>query len=404
MTQPDVLSADQAVERLLASVTPLDATQSLSLLDGLGRVLAEDVVSALANPPFDNSAMDGYGVRWADLAADGATTLPVTLRVAAGDAPGAVLPLGHAARIFTGAPVPSGVDTVVPQEVCQADAGAVTLSRPASTGENIRRLGEDFNIGDVVLRRGAVLRPQEIGLAAAIGHSHLKVFARPKVGFFSTGNEVTDPGQPLRAGGIYDSNRYTMLSLLRLVGCDPVDMGILPDDKAAITAALDRARGQVDVIMTSGGVSVGEEDHVKPAVQALGEIDFWRVSIRPGRPVAFGRVGQTPFIGLPGNPVSGMVCFMIFARPYLARLGGCRRTDLPVTLVPSAFAFRKRPGRREWLRGWLESGQAVAFGNQGSGLITSMVAAQGLIDVPEDSTGFDVGQMVRFISFADLWV
>ena len=398
-----VLSADAAVQRLVDSVVPLQATETLSLLDSLGRVLALDVVAGLANPPHDNSAMDGYGMAWADLAADGPTTLNIGLRVAAGDAPGAVLPAGLAARIFTGAPIPVGVDVVVPQENCQAGDGVVTLSRPRHAGENIRRKGEDFNIGDVVLRAGTVLRPQEIGLAAALGLGQLSVFARPKVAFFSTGDEVCVPGQPLKPGGIYDSNRYAILSLLKTMGCEPVDLGILPDNKAAIIAALEHARSLAHVIMTTGGVSVGEEDHVKPAVEALGRLDFWRVSIRPGRPIAFGQVGEIPFIGLPGNPVSSMVCFMIFARPFLARLAGRTSFALPHQLVPAGFAFAKKPGRREWLRGWVADGQAQTFGNQGSGLITSMVAAQGLIDVAEDSSGFAIGDLVPFIRFAELW-
>ena len=399
----EVLSADAAVARLVASVSPLSTTLSLPVLDCLGRVLAVDVATQLDNPPHDNSAMDGYGVRLADLAPTGMTTLTVGLRVAAGDALGPHLPPGQAARIFTGAFIPDGVDTVIPQEVCQTGEGTVTVPRPQAVGENIRRRGEDFSIGQVVLSAGKLLRPQEIGLAAAIGQSHLAVMAQPKVAFFSTGNEVCDPGQPLKAGGIYDSNRYTMLSMLRQMGCQPLDMGILPDDRDAIIAALQGAQGLADVIMTAGGVSVGEEDHVKPAVEALGRIDFWRVAIRPGRPVAFGQVGTTPFIGLPGNPVSGMVCFLIFARPFLARLAGRANWDVPGQMVPADFAFHKKPGRREWLRGWLRDGRAVAFPNQGSGLITSMVAAQGLIDVPEDSPGFEPGQMVRFLSFAEFW-
>ena len=405
MTQApdDTLTADQAVARLVASIAPVETVESAPLMACLGRVLARDLVSALANPPHDNSAMDGYGIRLADLAPAGPTTLPVRLRVPAGDAPGAVLPLGEAARIFTGAPIPRGVDAVLPQEVCQAADGSVTLSGPVAAGENIRRKGDDFDVGGIVVKAGSVLRPQEIGMASAIGLIDLPVFARPKVAVFSTGNEVCDPGQPLKPGGVYDMNRYTIISLLRQAGCDPVDLGILPDDRQAIMAALQDAASRADVIMTSGGVSVGEEDHVKPAVEALGAIDFWKVSIRPGRPIAFGHVAGTPFMGLPGNPVSSMVCFMVFARPFLARLSGRAHTALPMISVPAAFKFKKRAGRREWVRGWLEDGRAHGYPNQSSGVLSSMVAAKGLIDVAEESEGFEPGDMVRFVSFAELW-
>ena len=397
-----VLSADEAVARLVARARPLGTQRVLPLSQALGRVLACDVTAGLDNPAYDNSAMDGYGVRLADCRAAGETTLPVGGRSAAGDAPGATLPVGQAVRIFTGAPVPLGVDAVLPQEACRADQGTVTLSRPRP-GENIRKRGEDFQQGQVVLRAGTVLRPPELALAAALGLAGIAVFDRPKVAYFSTGNEVCAPGQPLPPGGIYDSNRFALQALVQQMGCDGVDLGHLPDNLADITAALRAAEHQADVILTSGGVSVGDEDHVKNAVQAVGEIDFWRVAIRPGRPVAFGRVGQTPFLGLPGNPVSGMVCFMIFARPFLARLAGRSGAPLVHTLLPARFGFRKKPGRREWLRGWVQEGQVMSFPQQGSNLLTSMVAATGLIDVDEHSEGFAPGDLVRFISFADLW-
>jgi molybdopterin molybdotransferase len=404
----DMLRTDDAVAQLTAAVAPVTDSETVPLLDALGRILAEDVVAQRDNPPADNSAVDGYAVRFADLAADRAVTLPVTLRIAAGSPPGQTLAPGTAARIFTGAPLPAGTDTVLAQEVCRVDGESVELPPVKKAGGNVRHAGEDFRTGDAVLKAGIHLRPQELGLAAAIGRGALAVRRTVRVAVFSTGDEVCDPGRPAPPGGIYDSNRFTVMAMVRLLGGQAVDLGILPDRREALIDALGQAAEHYDLVLTSGGVSTGEEDHVKGAVEALGSLDFWRVAIRPGRPLAFGRIGRTPFLGLPGNPVASMVCFMIFARPLLMRLAGRNAWPLPLRRLPAGFDFKKRPGRREWLRGWIEAEGTPAavlrrYPREGSGILSSMVAAQGLIDLAEDQEDIAPGDMVGYIPFAELW-
>ncbi len=404
----DMLLTEDAVTRLVDSVRPVPGVETVPLLEALGRVLAEDVVAERCNPPYDNSAVDGYAVRFADLLPGTTTLLPVGLRISAGMAPDQRLATGSAARIFTGAPLPEGADTVLPQEICRADGAAVELPPMRKAGANLRKAGEDFQVGDVVLAAGRRLRPQEVGLAAAIGRPSLPVRARPRVAGFSTGDEVGDPGTAAPPGSIFDVNRFTVMAMLTLVGCVPIDLGILPDRRDAVTTALARAADGVDAVLTSGGVSTGDEDHIKAAVESLGALDFWRVAIRPGRPLAFGRIGGTPFLGLPGNPVASMVCFMIFARPLLLRLAGRSSWRLPMRRLPAGFDFKKRPGRREWLRGWVEAdGTADAvvqrFPREGSGILTSMVAAEGLIDLPEAMAEVAPGDPIGFIPFAELW-
>lgn len=403
----DMMPADEAVRRLAASAAPVAGTEELPLLGALGRVLAEDVRSDRDNPPHDNSAVDGYAVRHADLAAGAETSLPVALRISAGDPPGPELPPGAAARIFTGAPVPVGADTIFPQEVCRLEGGDVIVPAAKGPGQNLRRRGEDFFAGDVVMDRGILLRPQELGLAASVGRGTLTVHRKVRVAVFSTGNEVRDPGGDAPPGCIYDSNRFSLMGLLLQLGAEPVDLGILPDRAEVLHRALSNTMGRYDLILTSGGVSTGEEDHVKRVVESLGALDFWRVAIRPGRPLAFGRIGATPFLGLPGNPVASMVCFLMFARPLILTLAGRKTYEFPVISVPAGFAFKKRPGRREWLRGWLETrgegAVAMRFPSEGSGILTSMVAAQGLIELTEDMDGVAEGTSVRFLPFAELY-
>lgn len=403
----DMMRTEDAVRRLIAAVLAVTEIERVSLHDSLGRTLAENVQSDRDNPPYDNSAVDGYAVRHGDISSQSETTLPVSLRIPAGAVPGEPLPPGTAARIFTGAPVPVGADTVIPQEPCREDGTAIILPAVKKPGANVRKAGEDFRVGDVVLKQGALLRPQEIGLAASVGRADLLVFRRVRVGVFSTGNEIRDPGGDAPAGCIYDSNRFTVMSLVRALGAEAGDLGILPDNRQTIIDALADAAPHYDLMLTSGGVSTGDEDHVKGAVEALGALDFWRVAIRPGRPLAFGRVGDTPFIGLPGNPVASMVCFMMFARPLVCALQGRTRFAVPAVSLPAAFSFKKRAGRREWLRGWTEvsaDGRLIVqrFPSEGSGILTSMVAAQGLIELDEDLDGVTGGDLVRFLPFSGL--
>lgn len=403
----DMMTTESAIRALVDAVQPVAETETLPLLDALGRVLAEDVRSDRDNPPHDNSAVDGYALRHGDLSPNSETRLPITLRIPAGAAPGETLAPGCAARIFTGAPVPLGADTIIPQEPCRVEGQQVTLPAVKKPGQNLRKRGEDFVAGDVVMRRGALLRPQELGMAASVGRAELTVYRRPRIAIFSTGNEIRDPGGDAGAGCIFDSNRFSIMGLVRQIGAEPVDLGILPDTFAAVHSALEKAQGLYDLVLTSGGVSTGDEDHVKNAVEALGALDFWRVAIRPGRPLAFGRIGITPFLGLPGNPVAAMVCFMIFARPLLLKLAGRASWDFTAPVVAAGFSFKKRPGRREWLRGWVEMREGIAtacrFSAEGSGILTSMVEAQGLIELPEDLDDVQQGTMLRFLPFAELY-
>ena len=381
--------------------------EAVPTVETLGRILAEDIVSDRAVPPHDNSAVDGYAVFYEDLNADGETRLPVTGRVAAGHPLGREAVRGEAVRIFTGAPMPNGMDTVFMEEDTSLDGDVVILPNGLKHGSNRRFAGEDVKIGDTIIRAGKRLRPQEIGLAASVGRDKLKTFKRLKVAVFSTGDEVRDPGGDAPAGCIYDANRYAVMSLLMGMGCAVTDLGILPDDKDAIIAALDAAKSDHDVLMTSGGVSAGEEDHVKSAVESLGSIHFWRLAIKPGRPIALGQVGDASFIGLPGNPVAAMVPFLMIAQPVLRRLSGETGYQPNRFPVVSGFDYKKKPNRREWVRVRVEVSNegtvtALKHHSSGAGILTSMVDADGLVEVPEDIVRLEIGDMVTYIPFNGL--
>ncbi|MGL4807735.1 MAG: molybdopterin molybdotransferase MoeA, partial [Giesbergeria sp.] len=341
---------DEALAALLARAQPLPGTESVPTLQADGRVLAQDLVSALQVPAFDNSAMDGYALRCADVAAAGAV-LPVSQRIAAGSA-GAPLQGGTAARIFTGAPVPPGADAVVMQEDCVAqDDGTVRVQSVPHSGQNIRRAGEDIALGRAVLHAGTRLAPAALGLAASIGLEHLPVARRPRVALLSTGDELVMPGQvppqQLPPGAIFNSNRFFLRALVQRLGCELTDLGMVPDQREATLAALREAAAGHDVVLTSGGVSVGEEDHIKPAVQALGSLDLWQVAIKPGKPFAWGRVGQAHFLGLPGNPVASFVTFAVLVRPFLLRLQGVRDVLAQSIAARADFTWSKADKRRE---------------------------------------------------------
>ena len=405
-------SLDEALAELLSHAAPLPRTSTVSTFDADGRVLAQDLVSALQVPPQDNSSMDGYAVRSADVTQTG-TVLTVTQRIPAGTAGTQVAP-GTAARIFTGAPIPPGADAVVMQEDCEAlqepqgDVRVNTVPRP---GQWIRRSGEDVTRGSVVLSRGARLTPAALGLAASIGMHELEVVARPRVALFSTGDELVMPGEvspaDMPAGAIYNSNRFFLRALLHRLGCEVTDMGIVPDQRDATVQALREAAVSHDLILTSGGVSVGEEDHIKPAVQTLGELSLWQIAIKPGKPFAYGRISGPPqgachFIGLPGNPVSSFITFLVLVRPFLLKLQGAAQwTEAPVPMTAS-FAWPRADKRREFLRARRNAqGGLDLFPNQSSGVLTSAVWGDGMIDNPAGRT-IAPGDTVQFISFAGL--
>lgn len=401
----ELLPLTEAVERLLASTRPIVETEKVSTFDALGRVLAHDLKSTLDVPPLDNSAMDGYALRVADVPAAGAV-LPVSQRIAAGQV-GAALQPGTAARIFTGAPVPPGADAVVMQELCSVQGDAVRIDTLPQPGQAIRRRGEDVREGSLVLARGTRLTPQALGLAATVGAATLAVTRRPRVALFSTGDELAMPGEPLKPGAIYNSNRYFLRGLLQALGCEVADLGIVPDKLDATREALRRAAEGNDLIVTSGGVSVGEEDHLKPAVQAEGRLDLWQVAIKPGKPLAFGEVRAshgrpTLFIGLPGNPVSSFVTFMVGVRPVLMALQGMAWHEPQGVPMRADFDWPKPDKRREFLRARRNAGGGLElFANQGSGVLTSVVWADGLVDLPPGQA-VRAGDMVRFLPMAEL--
>ena len=412
----DMLRAEQAVAALVGAVECGLGTERVPLMAGRGRILAEALVSGLTVPPHDNSAVDGYAVNSADLSADAEMRLPVVARITAGHPSAEGVPRGAAARIFTGGVLPAGVDTVVPQEACRVEAGEVVLPAGVKHGANTRRAGEDVRAGDVVVAAGTRLRPQEIGLAAAVGSTGLTVYRRLRAAVFSTGDEIRDPGTPAGAGCIYDSNRDAVAALLEALGAEVTDLGILPDRFEAVRDGLDAAARKHDLIVTSGGVSTGEEDHVKQVVEALGGLHLWRIAVRPGRPLAVGIVRGVPFVGLPGNPVAAMATFLMVVRPMLLKLMGAKpmgaasgpSSSRPVPVRARAgFAFRKRVGRREWLRGRLAPGAdgfpiVERFPVEGSGILTSMVWAGGIVDLPEGLAGVAKGDFVDFLPFSEL--
>ncbi len=401
---------NEALAQLLAAVQPINAVEQGALLDLDGRVLAQDVVSALHVPPQDNSSMDGYAVRLQDVTAPG-VEMAVSQRIPAGSASAALQP-HTVARIFTGAPIPAGADAVVMQEDCAAVAGAegetprVQVNAIPKPGQWIRRAGEDVASGAVVLSRGMRLGPAELGLAASIGMDRLDVVKRPRVALFSTGDELVMPGtvapQDMPPGAIYNSNRFFLNSLLRRMGCEVTDYGIVPDQLEATVQALRDASAAHDVILTSGGVSVGEEDHIKPAVQSLGTLDLWQIAIKPGKPFAHGRVGAAHFMGLPGNPVSSFVTFLLLVRPFLLRLQGMVEVAPVGASLRADFDWPRADKRQEFLRARRNAnGGLDLFPNQSSGVLTSAVWGDGLVDNPGGQT-IRQGDSVRFVSFAEL--
>ncbi len=395
-----MLSVEDALARLLAQAHAITDAESVPTVAAHGRVLAQPVVSGMDVPPMDNSQMDGYAVRLADVPAAG-TALRVTQRIAAGH-PGQPLEPGTAARIFTGAPVPPGADAIVMQEATVADGGSVVINEVPKPGAWIRRAGFDVQRGALVLDAGRRLLPQDCGLAASVGVARLTVVRRPRVAAFFTGDELVMPGEPLPPGRIYNSNRFVLRGLLERLGCQVIDLGIVPDDYDATRRAFVEAAARADIIVTSGGVSVGEEDHVKPAVQAEGTLDLWQIAMKPGKPLAFGAVAGVPFIGLPGNPVSSFVTFLLFARPFILRRQGVQDVAPRALPLRADFDWPRPDKRREFLRTRVNGeGGLDVYSNQNSAVLTSTTWADGLIDLPAGET-ITRGQTVRYLPYAEL--
>lgn len=407
--RPPLMSLDEALSRLLARATPVLDTESISTFEADGRVLAQDVVSALTVPPRDNSAMDGYAVRAADCAVPGAV-LTVAQRIPAGSV-GTTLAGGTAARIFTGAQIPEGADAVVMQEETTAlpqdgSLGQVRVDASPTVGQWIRRAGEDVAAGDVVLARGSRLTPAALGLAASVGLDRLQVARRPRVVLLSTGDELVMPGEvapeAMKPGAIYNSNRFFMRALLARLGCEVSDLGIVPDRRDATIEALRGAAASNDLIVTTGGVSVGEEDHIRAAVEALGELQMWSLGIKPGKPFAYGRIGNAHVTGLPGNPVSSFMTFVLLVRPFLLALQGAARVAPPAVAMRADFDWPRADKRREFLRARRNSaGGLDLFPNQSSGVLTSAVWGDGVVDTPAGQP-VKAGDIVQFIAFESL--
>jgi molybdopterin molybdotransferase len=402
-----MMSVDEAVGIIIARVTPVRENETVSLVDADGRVLADDVAAPLPLPPFTNSAVDGYAVGAGDLPQGQERAFPIVGRVQAGAAGQAAKP-GHAVRIFTGAPMPHGTDTVFMQEDVRIDdSGRVILPPGLKAGANVRPAGEDVAAGLVALKAGQRLRPQDIALAAAFGLTEFKVRRRIRVAVFSTGDELASPGTPRAAAQLFDSNRFMLMAMLKRLGCAVSNLGILRDEPAALASALKQAATASDLILTTGGVSTGEEDHVKAGVESVGSLVLWRMAIKPGRPVAMGIIDGTPLIGLPGNPVASFVTFVHVVRPTVLALAGASHAPLVAMPVRAAFAYKKKLGRREYVRVSLRHGadgalEAVKFPREGAGLLSSLVETDGLVELGEDVTRVERGESVGFLGYEKL--
>jgi molybdopterin molybdotransferase len=399
-----MIAVREAQERILARIAAAVPAEVLPVPRALGRVLAADLEAPFDVPPADNSAVDGYAVGSADIPGAGARTLDVVGDLAAGGVFAGTLRAGQALRIMTGAPMPAGADTVYPQEVVERAGDRVRVG-PIDKGVNVRMRGEDVEAGAIVIERGTVLRPQEIGLVTSLGLWQVGVHRRPRVALLSTGDEVAEPGTPRRPGQIYDANRFTLRGSLELCGADTLDLGIVPDVRDELRARLTEAAGMADVVLTSGGVSVGAYDLVKDVLAELGSIDFWQVAMQPGRPLAFGAIGDTTFFGLPGNPVASLLAFMLFVRPAVFKLAGRRRLFPPTWQARTLEPLRKRAGRREFKRGVLAfrdgSWEVRTTGPQGSGILSSMVAGNCLIVLDEERGDVAAGEPVTVEPFVE---
>ena len=402
-----MMAVDEAVGLIAARVTRIEEVETVALAEADGRILAHDIAAPLPLPPFTNSAVDGYAVASRDLPKAEAEAFPVLGRVQAGASPGDVIKARHAVRIFTGAPMPAGADTVFMQEDVRLEGGKVVLPAGLKPGANVRHAGEDIPLGHAALRAGQRLRPQDVALVAAFGLTRIDVRRRIRVAVFSTGNELVSPGEARAAPQLFDSNRFMLMAMLRRLGCEVGDLGIFSDEPNALASALKRVAGQHDLLLTTGGVSTGEEDHVKAAVESAGKLVLWRMAIKPGRPVAMGIIGGTPFIGLPGNPVASFVTFVHVVRPTILALSGARQEKLTPMPVRAAFSYKKKISRREYVRVSLREGadgvlEAIKFPREGAGLLSSLSDTDGLAELGEDVTQVSPGETIGFLSYASL--
>ena len=402
---PQALSVDRAREFLARLIEPITDTQAVDIFSALDRVLAQDVISPVSVPPHDNSAMDGYAFDGSQLVPDQALTLTPVGTALAGQAWQGTVSAGQCLRIMTGAVMPAGLDTVVPQELASVAQNQITIAANAlRRGDNRRFLGEDLLAGSIALHKGERLTPAALGLLASLGMAKVQVLRRLRVAYFSTGNEILSLGEPTREGAVFDSNRYTVFGLLTRLGCEVIDMGVGRDEPERLEAAFTRAAAQADAIITSGGVSVGEADYTKLMMKQLGDVAFWKIAMRPGRPMAVGRIGQAALFGLPGNPVAVMVTFLAFVRGALLQMMGSGAKAPPLLRARSAQSMRKKPGRTEYQRGVVSSGadgrlSVQITGNQGSGVLSSMVQANGLIVLSHEQGNVALGDEVDVMMF-----
>jgi molybdopterin molybdotransferase len=402
-----MMSVDEAVGIITSRVSAVGESETVALVEADGRILARDIAAPLPLPPFTNSAVDGFAVPGSALPREKERAFPVSGRVAAGGSAQQMQP-GHAVRIFTGAPMPEGADTVFMQEDVRIDdQGHVVLPSGLKVGANVRPAGEDIPQGHVALTAGQRLRPQDIALAAAFGLTGLDVIRRIRVAVFSTGDELASPGTPRATAQLFDSNRFMLIAMLKRLGCEVSDLGILRDEREPLAQALKQVAGGHDLILTTGGVSTGEEDHVKAGVESVGSLVLWRMAIKPGRPVAMGIIGGTPFIGLPGNPVASFVTFVHVVRPTVLALSGARPAPLMPIPVRAAFSYKKKSGRREYVRVTLRQAEdgaleAVKFPREGAGLLSSLVDTDGLVELGEAVTRVEPGDRVGFLAYANL--
>ncbi len=405
---PNALPVAQAQEFIARLVPRVTAVESIALRSSLGRVLARDIVSQIDVPSHDNSAMDGYALRGSDLSSSGDTVLHIAGTGFAGQNFSGQVPAGHCVRIMTGAVMPEGLDTVVPQEFTKTEDNAVRVpANVVRTGDNRRRQGEDLARGSSALRAGRLLRPADLGLLASLGQAEVPVFRKLRVAFFSTGDELRSIGEPLPAGCVYDSNRYTIWGMLQRLGCDVIDLGVVRDDPAALRGAFSEAAASADAVITSGGVSVGEADHTKKIMAELGDVLFWRIAMRPGRPMAIGRINNAVLFGLPGNPVAVMVTFYAFVREALRTMSGMSEAHQPLLRAACTTPLRKKSGRTEYQRGIVTRGadgrwQVAVTGSQGSGILSSMSTANGMVVLHHEQGNVDAGDEVDVIPFDGL--